>query len=95
MFVKCTGDEYMDYMNNNTAQEDVVEPMNLFQEDRGYRPDEIAEKLNVDRSTIYRLIRKVLNPLPAYRTKEQGQLRCFGRDINQYLQRHKVQPHNE
>jgi len=84
----------MDSMRNNTA-EMIVEPMNLFQDDRGYRPDEIAEKLNVDRSTIYRLIRKVFNPLPAYRTKENGQLRCFGRDINKYLQKYMVQPHNE
>lgn len=84
----------MDNMRNNTA-EMIVEPMNLFQDDRGYRPDEIAEKLNVDRSTIYRMIRKVLNPLPAYRTKENGQLRCFGRDINNYLEHNKVRPEDE
>lgn len=84
----------MDNMRNNTA-EMIVEPMNLFQDDRGYRPDEIADKLNVDRSTIYRMIRKVLNPLPAYRTKENGQLRCFGRDINKYLEYNKVRPEDE
>ena len=80
-------------MKTNTAE--VPESVNIFTEDRSYRPDEIAEKLNVDRSTIYRIIRQINNPLPAYRIKEQGQLRCFGRDINKYLENHKVAPHNE
>jgi|GEM_PF-373709 excisionase family DNA binding protein len=86
----------MDYMRNNNAAQTVPdEPLNFFKEDRSYRPDEIADALKVDRSTVYRLIREISDPLPAYRIKEQGQLRCFGRDINKYLENHKVQPHNE
>jgi excisionase family DNA binding protein len=63
--------------------------------DRYYRPDEIAEALNIDRSTVYRMIRDPLDPLPAYRLTDKGPLRVHGRDINQYLDEHKVQPENE
>ena len=69
--------------------------MGIFTEDRCYRPDEIADKLHVDKSTIYRLIKDMLDPLPAFRIKEQGQLRCYGRDINAYLDSHKVRPEYE
>jgi hypothetical protein len=37
----------------------------------------------------------MLDPLPAFRIKEQGQLRCYGRDINAYLDSHKVRPEYE
>ena len=63
--------------------------------DRYYRPDEIAEALGVDRSTVYRMIRDPLDPLPAYRLTDKGPLRVHGRDIIQYLEEHKVQPENE
>ncbi len=63
--------------------------------DRYYRPDEIAEALKVDRTTVYRMIKDVLDPLPAYRVNDRGPLRVHGNDINRYLEKHKVQPHNE
>jgi len=63
--------------------------------DRYYRPDEIAEALKVDRTTVYRMIRDVLDPLPAYRVNKDGPLRVHGKDLNQYLANHKVQPENE
>jgi excisionase family DNA binding protein len=63
--------------------------------DRYYRPDEIAEALKVDRTTVYRMIKDVLDPLPAYRVNDRGPLRVHGNDINRYLEKHKVQPENE
>ena len=68
--------------------------MSTFNE-RYYRPDEIATELGVDRCTVYRMIRDVLDPLPAFRINKDGPLRVHGKDINQYLADHKVQPHNE
>jgi len=63
--------------------------------DRYYRPDELAGILNVDRTTVYRMIRDVLDPLPAYRLTERGPLRVHGKDINAYLENHKVRPEYE
>ena len=63
--------------------------------DRYYRPDEIADILNVDRSTVYRMIRDIADPLPAYRINEKGPLRVHGKDINMYLETHKVRPEYE
>jgi len=88
-------ERYSDPMNM-TTQENVTEVnMGIFKEDRCYRPDEIADQLHVDKSTVYRLIKDMDHPLPAFRIKEQGQLRCYGRDINKYLEDHKVRPEYE
>jgi predicted transcriptional regulator len=80
-------------MNTNTAEE--VNTMNIFKDERTYRTDEIADILKVDRSSVYRWIRDILDPLPAFRTKENGQLRCSGKDLNLYLLKHKVRPEYE
>jgi len=77
--------------NTNTAEE----LMRIFKDERNYRTDEIAEILRVDRSSVYRWIRDILDPLPAFRTKENGQLRCSGKDLNDYLNKHKVRPEYE
>jgi len=63
--------------------------------DRYYRPDEIAGVLNVARSTVYRMIRDIADPLPAYRINDKGPLRVHGKDINMYLASHKVRPEYE
>jgi len=83
----------MAYMNTKTTE--VVETMSIFNDERNYRTDEIADILRVDRSSVYRWIRDIENPLPAFRTKENGQLRCKGKDLNAYLDRHKVRPEYE
>ncbi|MCK9177593.1 MAG: helix-turn-helix domain-containing protein [Candidatus Cloacimonetes bacterium] len=80
-------------MNTNTAE--VIETMSIFNDDRNYRTDEIADILRVDRSSVYRWIRVIGDPLPAFRTKENGQLRCAGKDLNEYLLKHKVRPEYE
>jgi predicted transcriptional regulator len=80
-------------MNINTAEE--VNTMSIFKDERTYRTDEIADILKVDRSSVYRWIRDILDPLPAFRTKENGQLRCSGKDLTLYLLKHKVRPEYE
>ncbi|MDP3114699.1 MAG: helix-turn-helix domain-containing protein, partial [Candidatus Cloacimonadaceae bacterium] len=74
---------------------EVIETMNVFNDDRNYRTDEIADVLRVDRSSVYRWIRDIPDPLPAFRTAENGQLRCKGSDLNAYLLKHKVRPEYE
>lgn len=68
--------------------------MSIFNSERCYRPDEIADKLSVDISTVYRLIKDIDDPLPAYRLKNNGQLRVHGQELNAYLNNHKVYPLN-
>ncbi len=77
--------------NMNAAEE----TMSIFSNDRNYRPDEVASTLRVSRNTVYRWIRDILDPLPAFRTKDNGQLRCTGKDLNNYLTKHKVRPEYE
>ena len=79
----------------STKMNAAEETMSIFNNDRNYRPDEVASKLRVSRNTVYRWIRDILDPLPAFRTKENGQLRCSGKDLNLYLQKHKVRPEYE
>lgn len=81
----------MALVNMNAAEE----TMSIFSNDRNYRPDEVADTLRVSRNTVYRWIRDILDPLPAFRTKENGQLRCSGKDLNLYLLKHKVRPEYE
>ena len=83
----------MAYMNTKTTE--VLETMSIFNDERNYRTDEIADILRVDRSSVYRWIRDILDPLPAFRTKDNGQLRCAGKDLNDYLTKHKVRPEYE
>jgi predicted transcriptional regulator len=83
----------MAYMNTKTTE--VLETMSIFNDERNYRTDEIADILRVDRSSVYRWIRDIENPLPAFRTKEKGQLRCKGKDLNAYLDKYKVRPEYE
>lgn len=66
----------------------------LFRSDRSYRPDEIAAKLSVDICTVYRMIRDINDPLPAFRPHGRA-LRVEGAELIRYLQRRKVQPENE
>ena len=56
-------------MNTNTAEE--LNTMSIFNDERTYRTDEIADILKVDRSSVYRWIRDIGDPLPAFRTKEK------------------------
>ena len=67
----------------------------IFNENRCYTPLRVSEILDVDISTIYRLIRDINDPIPAYRLKTNGQLRVHGKEINKYLEDHKVDPLNE
>ena len=83
----------MTSMNTNTAEE--IKPMSVFNDERNYRTDEIADILRVDRSSVYRWIRDIANPLRAFRTTENGQLRCSGKDLNQYVLKNQVKPEYE
>lgn len=83
----------MALMNTNTAEEIIT--MSIFKDERNYRTDEVADILRVDRSSVYRWIRDIDCPLPAFRTKENGQLRCKGSDLNAYLLKHRVRPEYE
>jgi excisionase family DNA binding protein len=71
------------------------EPMKVFDVNRNYRPDEVATALRVSRKTVYRWIRDIANPLRAFRTTENGQLRCSGKDLNQYVLKNQVKPEYE
>ena len=79
----------------STKMNAAEETMSIFNNDRNYRPDEVASTLRVSRNTVYRWIRDILDPLPAFRTKDNGQLRCAGKDLNDYLTKHKVRPEYE
>ncbi len=72
-----------------------INMVQVFNESRCYTPVNVAEILNVDISTVYRLIRDIDDPLPAFRLKTNGQLRVHGKEINKYLEDHKVDPLNE
>lgn len=66
----------------------------LFSPSRSYRPDEIASKLAVDICTVYRMIRNIDDPLPAFRPAGRT-LRVEGRELIRYLERRKVKPELE
>lgn len=67
----------------------------VFNENRCYTPVRVSEILSVDISTIYRIIRDIDDPLPAFRLKTNGQLRVHGKELNSYFEDHKVDPLNE
>jgi excisionase family DNA binding protein len=69
--------------------------MGKINTDRYYRPDEIAELLNVDKSTVYRMIKDVTDPLPAVRIGGNGLYRVHGRELQSWLERHRVKPEEE
>ena len=66
--------------------------MKMFDDTKCYPPYRVAEILSVDISTVYRLIRSIEEPLPAFRLKTNGQLRVHGKDLNTYFEDHKVDP---
>lgn len=69
--------------------------MDLFKSDRCYRPDEIATILGLDKSTVYRMMKDIDDPLPSYRAAGKRQLRAKGKDLNAYMERHRVRPTEE
>jgi len=66
----------------------------LFNPDRCYRPDEIADILSVSKRTVYRMISDISDPLPAFRPNGKY-LRVSGLELNNYLDKHKVIPEEE
>ncbi|KQC07935.1 MAG: hypothetical protein APR54_00010 [Candidatus Cloacimonas sp. SDB] len=69
--------------------------MHVFNESRCYTPLRVSEILSVDITTVYRMIRCIEDPLPAFRLKNNGQLRVHGKDLNEYFESHQVDPLNE
>lgn len=68
----------------------------MFTPNRAYRPDEVAEVLQVSVQVVYQLIRDVDRPLPAFRTTPNGRgLRIWGRDANAYYEKLRVRPEEE
>ncbi|MDD3535183.1 MAG: helix-turn-helix domain-containing protein [Candidatus Cloacimonetes bacterium] len=67
----------------------------MIKPDRIYRPDEIATLLAIDRSSVYRMIRNIEDPLPAFRPTGRGPLRVNGIDLIRYLDRRKTVPEDE
>lgn len=68
--------------------------MKLFEEDRTYRPDEVAERIGAHISTVYRMINDIEDPLKAFRLRGRS-LRINGADANAYFERRKVNPLDE
>lgn len=64
----------------------------MVRTDRYYRPDEVAELLSVDRSTVYRMIKDIEDPLPAIRLCGKGLYRIHGNDLKAWMDRHQVNP---
>lgn len=62
----------------------------MVRTDRYYRPDEVAELLSVDRSTVYRLISDTDDPLPAVKICQK--LRIPGQELSEWLERKRVNP---
>ncbi len=68
--------------------------MKLFDDNRAYRPDEIADRIEVHISTVYRMINDLEHPLPAFRLRGRT-LRINGADANRYFGKKKVNPLEE
>lgn len=64
----------------------------MVKTDRYYRPDEVAEMLNVHKSTLYRLINDKTDPLPAIKLTGEGKLRIPGKELSEWLERRRVNP---
>jgi len=69
--------------------------MKIFNDDKSYRPDEVAVKMQISIKSVYRNINNIKDPLPAFRTRKGGRLRLHGKDLNKYIERHKVIPWEE
>ncbi len=67
----------------------------LFKDDHAYPPNVIAARLGASRAKVYKMIGDINDPLPAFRLGGNGSLRVTGKDINNYLANHKVEPENE
>ncbi len=68
--------------------------MPLFDDNRVYRPDEIADRIEAHISTVYRMINDLEHPLPAFRLRGRA-LRIRGADANRYFEDKKVNPLEE
>ena len=51
------------------------------------RPDEVAEKMNVSKRTVYNLMKDVENPLPS--VKILGNIRIKASDLELYIKKNK------
>ncbi len=67
----------------------------VFDNSKYYTPTRVADLLSVNIRTVYRMIRRVDEPLPAVRLKGNGQLRIHGAELNKYLAEHQVDPVND
>jgi excisionase family DNA binding protein len=54
------------------------------------RPDEVAEKLNVSKRTVYNLMKDVDNPLRSVNVK--GSIRVKATDLENYIKKNKHKP---
>ncbi len=66
-----------------------------FDDKKFYSPTRIAEILAINKCTVYRMVNNIEDPLPAVRLKRNGQLRVNGKDLNEYMSSHEVDPVNE
>lgn len=64
----------------------------MVRTDRYYRPDEVAELLSVDKTTVYRMIRDIDDPLPAIKLVGDRCLRIPGQGLSEWLERRRVNP---
>ena len=68
----------------------------LFNNDRSYRPDEIAKKWDVNVRTVYRMVKDIDDPLPAFRPNgKKGVIRVKGSVLNEWTEQNKVNPLEE
>jgi len=65
----------------------------LFKDERLYRPDEVAKRLNISIKSIYRMIKDVDDPLPAIKIKNI--IRLPGNRLNEYIKRHTIKSWEE
>lgn len=77
--------------NLNQQNSEEMKDM-MFNEKRCYRPDEVAAKLGVSKVTIYRMINDIDDPLPAFKIKRNGQIRMYGKALNNYFYEHTIRP---
>jgi len=60
-----------------------------------YRPDEVCEILSINKTTFYRKVGDIENPLPAIRINKGGSLRVPIEDFQKWIEKNKVDPVNE
>ena len=64
--------------------------MEIFDDERNYYPFQVAEKLEVHISTIYRMIKDIDDPLPAFKLRRNGRLKLNGRKLNKFIKEHEI-----